>query len=143
VSDLTGGEGADAVVDTTPATQPAIDALELVRRAGTIVIAGLKVQKSAVSVPPLAIEHARSKALTIRGARGVGSDAYRRALDMIASGRLPLHRLRTHTFGLSEAAQAVEVLAGKVSGELAVNVVISPGAESRRTRGETDPVVLA
>jgi threonine dehydrogenase-like Zn-dependent dehydrogenase len=130
VREFTGGEGADAVVDTTPATQPAIDALDLVRRAGTIVIAGLKLQQSPVSVPALAIEHARSRALTIRGARGVGSDAYRRAIAMIASRRLPLERLRTHTFGLSEAARAVEVLAGKVAGEMAVNVVISPGAES-------------
>jgi threonine dehydrogenase-like Zn-dependent dehydrogenase len=127
VMDATGGEGADAVVDTTPVLQSLVDSLAIVRAGGTVVVAGLKVDNAAVSVPPLAIDQARSRGLTIRGARGVGSEAYRRALELMGTGRLPLQRLRTHTFGLGDAAQAIKVLAGKVPGESAVNVVISPG----------------
>jgi 2-desacetyl-2-hydroxyethyl bacteriochlorophyllide A dehydrogenase len=129
VLDATGGEGADAVVDTTPALQSLVDSLAIVRPAGTVVVAGLKIDNTPVSVPPLAIDQARSRGLTIRGARGVGSEAYRRALELIGTGTLPLERLRTHTFGLADAAQAIKVLAGKVPGKTAINVVISPDFE--------------
>ena len=43
VHEITGGRGADVIVEVSAqATQPIIDAVEMVRRGGTIVLAGLK-----------------------------------------------------------------------------------------------------
>jgi hypothetical protein len=41
-----------------------------------------------------------------------------------------LEKLHTHTFGLDEAARAVQTLAGEVDGEEAVHVTIDPQART-------------
>jgi threonine dehydrogenase-like Zn-dependent dehydrogenase len=66
------------------------------------------------------------RGITVIGARGVTAPAYRGALDLIAADRFPLDRLRTHVFPLADAERAIQVLAGEVPGEHAVNVVIQP-----------------
>ncbi|MCB0994520.1 MAG: alcohol dehydrogenase catalytic domain-containing protein [Acidimicrobiales bacterium] len=123
VRSLTGGRMADVVVDVTAnATAPVADAVDLARPGGTIVLGGLK----GVDVPAFPSDRVVLKGLHVIGARGVDYPAYRAAIDTIASGRFPLERLRTHTFGLDQAATAIEVLAGEHPGEAAVNVVIVP-----------------
>ena len=57
-----------------------------------------------------------------RGRRG-----YADAIRIIESGRFPLEKLHTHSFGLASVAQAIETLAGEVEGESAVHVSIHPG----------------
>jgi threonine dehydrogenase-like Zn-dependent dehydrogenase len=66
------------------------------------------------------------KGATLVGAYGVDARAYLDAIRIIESGRFPLPRMHTHTFGLAEAQRAVEVLAGEVPGEEAVHVAIDP-----------------
>ncbi|HEY7201075.1 MAG TPA: alcohol dehydrogenase catalytic domain-containing protein [Candidatus Dormibacteraeota bacterium] len=125
VTEITNGRLADVVLELTPlATQPLKDGIEAARHGGRLVIAGLKGRR------PVEIFSDRivNKALTIVGAYGVGSAAYREAIRIIESGRFPLERLHTHTFGLDETALAIETLAGEVEGEQAVHVSICPGA---------------
>jgi threonine dehydrogenase-like Zn-dependent dehydrogenase len=123
VAGLTNGSGVDAVVDTTPgAVEAARDAIRLVRPGGTIVLGGLKGR----GVPDFPVDQIALAGVTIRGMRGVSPEAYRGAIALIASGRFPLDRLRTHSFPLGSAGRAVEVLAGEVPSERAVSVVISP-----------------
>jgi threonine dehydrogenase-like Zn-dependent dehydrogenase len=123
VADLTDGSGVDAAVDTTPGAVRAVhDAVDLVRPGGTIVLGGLKGR----GVPDFPFDRIALAGVTIRGMRGVPSNAYLGAISLIASGRFPLDRLRTHTFPLDAAGRAVEVLAGEVPSERAVNVVIRP-----------------
>ncbi|HEX7097538.1 MAG TPA: zinc-binding dehydrogenase [Acidimicrobiales bacterium] len=123
VRELTDGALADIVVDVTPnATRPVVDAVDIVRPGGTIVLGGLK----GVTVPAFPSDKVVLRGITVIGARGVTADAYRAALDLIASRELPLERLRTHVFPLPEAEHAIQVLAGEVPGEQAVNVVIRP-----------------
>ena len=98
------------------------DAVSLVRPAGTIVLGGLKGR----GVPDFPVDRIALSGVTVRGMRGVSSEAYRGAIALIASGRFPLDRLRTHTFPLDAAGRAVEVLAGEDPGERAINVVINP-----------------
>jgi threonine dehydrogenase-like Zn-dependent dehydrogenase len=124
VRELTGGAMADVVVDVSAnATQPVVDALDLVRPGGTIVLGGLK----GVPVPQFPSDKVVLRGITVIGARGVTAPGYAEAIDIIASDRFPLDRMRTHQFPLEQAEQAIQVLAGEVPGEHAVNVVIRPG----------------
>jgi threonine dehydrogenase-like Zn-dependent dehydrogenase len=123
VRELTGGAMADVVIDVTAnATRPVVDALDLVRPGGTIVLGGLK----GTAVPEFPSDKVVLRGITVIGARGVTADGYRDALAIIAGERFPLERMRTHTFPLAEAERAIQVLAGEVPGEAAVNVVIAP-----------------
>jgi threonine dehydrogenase-like Zn-dependent dehydrogenase len=123
VREITGGEMADVVLELTPmATQPVLDALQAVRHGGRVVLAGLKGRRPVEMVTDVII----NKAVTVVGAYGVDSRAYREAIRLIESGRFPLDRLHTHTFGLDETARAIETLAGEVPGEDAVHVAICP-----------------
>jgi threonine dehydrogenase-like Zn-dependent dehydrogenase len=123
VRDHTGGRGVDIVIDTTPhAAAPVRDAVRIARMGGTVVLGGLKGR----GVDAFPVDDVALKALRVFGVRGVGAAAYRAAIDLLADGRVPIDRMRTHTFGLDDAAHAVEVLAGDVPGERPVNIVITP-----------------
>lgn len=123
VRELTGGALADVVIDVTAnATQPVIDAVDIVRPGGTIVLGGLK----GVAVDAFPTDKIVLRGINLIGARGVTAPAYRDALDLIASHRYPLDRLRTHQFPLADVERAIQVLAGEVPGEHAINVVIRP-----------------
>jgi threonine dehydrogenase-like Zn-dependent dehydrogenase len=58
----------------------------------------------------------------------VDSRGYAEAIRLIETGRFPLERMHTHTFGLDDVGRAIETLAGEVLGEDAVHVAIVPGA---------------
>jgi threonine dehydrogenase-like Zn-dependent dehydrogenase len=123
VREVTDGAMADVVVDVTAnATRPVIDAIDLVRPGGTIVLGGLK----GTEVPAYPTDKLVLRGITVIGARGVTAPAYREALDLIAADRVPIERLRTHVFPLAEAERAIQVLAGEIPGEDAINVVIQP-----------------
>jgi len=127
--ELSGGRAADVVVDVTPvALQPVQDALEVTRIGGTIVFAGLKNGRPA-PIPP---DQVINKSLRILGARGVDWRSIEDAIRLIESGEHPLEHMHTHSFGLADAAHALDVLAGEVAGEHAIHVAIVPGQESAR-----------
>jgi threonine dehydrogenase-like Zn-dependent dehydrogenase len=119
---LTGGEGADIVIDTSAfSTQPVADAIAMVRPAGTIVFAGIKHKE----VPNFPVDQAIYKAVRMQAVLGMTSEAYRRAVDMLAAGRAPLDEMRTHVFDIREAIRAVDVLSGVDPKEDAINVVLA------------------
>jgi len=125
VREITGGDGADVVLDLTPmAHQPIRDALDAARWGGTVVLAGLKGGRRA----ELPTDTIINKALTVKGAFSVDATGYIDAIKLIETGRFPLERMHTHTFGLDEVARAIETLAGEVPGEDAVHVAIVPGS---------------
>jgi threonine dehydrogenase-like Zn-dependent dehydrogenase len=104
------------------AAEPVMDALEAARHGGRVVLAGLKGGKEI----PLRTDVVINKALHVVGAFGVDATAYAEAIAIIESRRYPLEKLHTHTFGLDDTAQAMETLAGEVSGEQAVHVSVHP-----------------
>src|SRR5579875_93867 len=125
VREITGGDGADVVLDLTPMDhQPIRDALDAARWGGTVVLAGLKGGRRA----ELPTDTIINKALTVKGAFSVDATGYIDAIKLIETGRFPLERMHTHTFGLDEVARAIETLAGEVPGEDAVHVAIVPGS---------------
>ncbi len=124
VQELTGGRLADVVVDVTPvATQPILDAIEMVRNGGTIVLAGVK------GGPTAAIDNDRIvfKSITLRGVFTVDSPAYRQAIRLLVQGDAPFARMRTASYGLERAEEAIHHLAGRLDVAPAIHVAISPG----------------
>src|SRR2546429_455153 len=118
VMEITGGTGTDVALDLTPmAAQPVRDALNAVRWGGRVVLAGLKGRQPLELSTDLII----NRALTVVGAFSVDSRGYAEAIRLIETGRFPLERMHTHTFGLDDIGRAIETLAGEVPGEDAVH----------------------
>jgi threonine dehydrogenase-like Zn-dependent dehydrogenase len=123
VHDLTGGRGADIVVDVTPvATQPILDAVAFVRNGGTIVLSGVKGGPRA----EIDTDELVRKSITMRGVFTVDSPAYRRAIRLLESGAQPFERLHTASYPLERAEEAIHHLAGRLDGPPAINVAIAP-----------------
>ncbi|MQA09347.1 MAG: alcohol dehydrogenase catalytic domain-containing protein [Pseudonocardiaceae bacterium] len=123
VEEITGGAMADVVLELTPmASQPVTDALRAARHGGRVVLAGLKGGREV----PVPTDLVINRALTLVGAFGVDTRAYAEAIAIIESGRFPLEKMHTHSFGLDDTARAIETLAGEVPGEQAVHVSVHP-----------------
>jgi threonine dehydrogenase-like Zn-dependent dehydrogenase len=108
VKDTTQGRGVDVAVDTSAgAVEPVAQAIASVVDGGTVVLGGLKSGRpAAIDVDAVVL-----RAIRLQGVRSAGWHAYDMALRELAKNP-GLRALRTHVFGLSEAAAAVSVLAG-------------------------------
>jgi threonine dehydrogenase-like Zn-dependent dehydrogenase len=123
VEEITGGQGADVVLELTPlAAGPVSDALLAAKRGGRVVLAGLKGNREI----PLRTDLIINRALTVRGAFGVDAKGMADAIALIESRRFPLEKMHTHTFGLDEVELAIQTLGGEVPGEAAVHVSVHP-----------------
>jgi len=124
VRELTGGRGADVVVEVTAnAPEPVAEALHYVATGGRIVLAGVKGLKA---VPDFVSDLVVAKEITIRGAFGVTSRAYAAAIRLIESGRVPLEKMHTHDFRLEDAERAIRTLAGEVPGDASIHSCLVP-----------------
>lgn len=124
VKELTGGRGADVVVEVSAnSTEPVAEALHHVAVGGRIVLAGVKGFRS---VPDFLSDLIVVKEATVTGAFGVTSRAYRSAIRLIEAGTVPLDRLHTHEFGLERAEEAILTLAGETRGEPSIHSCIVP-----------------
>ena len=125
VRELTRGEGADVVVDVTAETLTPIPvAIQIAKAGGTIVLAGVK----GPGVHLQQVEHDLifAKELTIKGVKNADYRSFEVAIKLIESGKYPLEKMHTHSFGLGNLEQALLTLAGRVPGEKAISVSINP-----------------
>jgi len=123
--ELTHGQGADVVVDVTAETMAPIPAaIEVAKAGGTIILAGVK----GPGVYLQGVEHDRifAKELTIKGVKNADYRSFEIAIKLIESGKHPLEKMHTHSFGLNNLEQALMTLAGRVPGENAISVSINP-----------------
>ena len=124
VKELTDGRGADVVVEVTSyATDPVRESLDYVRQGGTVVLAGMKGFRP---IPDFVSDKIVLKEITLRGAIGVTSSGYRSAIRLIESGRVPVGRMHTHRFGLTEAELAIRTLAREIPGEESIHSCLIP-----------------
>jgi threonine dehydrogenase-like Zn-dependent dehydrogenase len=124
VKQLTGGRGADVVVEVSSnSAEPVAEALHHVAMGGRIVLAGVKGFKS---VPDFVSDLIVVKEVTIKGAFGVTSRAYKSAIRLIESGRVPIEKLHTHDFGLAEAEEAIQTLSGERGPESSIHSCLLP-----------------
>jgi threonine dehydrogenase-like Zn-dependent dehydrogenase len=126
VQDLTGGRGADVVIEVSAyAPEPIAEALYYVAAGGRIVLAGVKGFKP---VPAFISDLIVAKEITIKGAFGVTSRGYASAIRLIESGRVPVEKMHTHDFALADAERAIQMLGGEIPGESSIHSCLLPGS---------------
>ena len=110
---LTNGKGADVVITATPAPIASVQAVEIARKAGRILIFGGLPKDN--SKPGVDMNIVHYNALQIIGTSSFAPRHQRIALRFLASGRVPGDKLVTHRFPLSEFKMgATMALEGKV-----------------------------
>lgn len=110
IREITGGTGVDVVLDCTAGAGTApvlLGVAALRRRGGTLVVQG-----EMAAFPDFPIKTVTEKAITIKSARGHSYRSCELALTQLASGRFPLERLTTHTFGLGDVDRAIKAVGG-------------------------------
>lgn len=108
VREITGGRMADIVLEVSAqSTQPIIDAVDMVRRGGTIILAGLKSFKP---VGNLITDKIVINEIKILGVLSAGWTSVERALDILKRRGDELKKLCSHMLPLSEADTAVRYL---------------------------------
>lgn len=124
VKEITDGKGADVVLDVVPyATRPIVDAVDMAKAGGTIVLAGMKGWKS---VPDFVSDLVMMKELTIKGVLSVTSSGYKSAIRLIEKGDVPLAKMHTHNFNLDQAELAIKTLAREIKGQESVHSCLIP-----------------
>jgi threonine dehydrogenase-like Zn-dependent dehydrogenase len=124
IRELTGGRGADVVLDVSSyALEPVAAALDYVAPGGRIVLAGVKGFKP---VPDFVSDKIVMKEIRISGAIGVTSSAYRNAIALLESRATPIAKMHTHDFPLADAERAIRTLAREIPGEESIHSVLVP-----------------
>ena len=109
---LTGGRGASVVVAATPSPQAAVQAVEMARKGGRIVQFGGLPQGE--SRPGIDMNRIHYEALHLIGVTTFAPRHNVKALELIASGRLPAAQLVTHRFPLARFEEGARLaLAGQ------------------------------
>jgi len=113
VRKLTDGKGADVIITATPAPVAQVQAVEMARKGGRILLFGGLPKDD--SKPGVDMNIVHYNALHLIGTTIFSPRHYRLALKFVASGRLPVDKLVTHRFPLSEFKKgAMLALEGKV-----------------------------
>lgn len=124
VKGLTGGKGADVVVDVSSyATEPVAQALQMVRPGGRIILAGVKGYKP---VDEFVSDLIVMKEISIQGAIGVTSSGYKSAIKLIEADKVDLSKMHTHDFELEDAELAIKTLAREIEGQESIHSCLIP-----------------
>jgi threonine dehydrogenase-like Zn-dependent dehydrogenase len=124
IKEVTDGEGVDTVLDVTPgATSPIEDAVSVVRTGGCIVLAGVKGYKP---IANFVSDKVVFKELKVLGAFGVTSSGYKKAIDLIESGSVPLEKMHTHNFSVRQAELAIKTLGREIPGDESIHSCLIP-----------------
>jgi 2-desacetyl-2-hydroxyethyl bacteriochlorophyllide A dehydrogenase len=120
VIELTGGRGADAVIEAVGSDATVTDAIFSVRATGTVSVIGVNLN---LAFPfPLGLVMGRN--LTFRAAIAPIPSTWPALLPLVAGGRLHPEEVFTHRLPLSEAPHAYQLFANKEDGCL--KVVLDP-----------------
>jgi threonine dehydrogenase-like Zn-dependent dehydrogenase len=124
IRELTGGRGADVVVDVSSyATEPVAASIDYVRMGGTVVLAGVK---GFQPIPNFVSDKVVMKEVTIKGAIGVTRTGYANAIRLIERRQAPIERMHTHDFALPDAERAIRMLARQIPGEESIHSCLIP-----------------
>jgi len=110
---LTNGKGADVIITATPAPIASVQAVEMARKGGRILIFGGLPKED--SRPGVDMNLVHYNALHVIGTTIFAPRHQRIALQLLTSGRIPADKLVTHRFPLSDfRTGALAALEGKV-----------------------------
>jgi len=120
VKDATDGVGADVAIVAAPAAKPQEEALQLVRKRGTVCLfASLPADDCMLRVNSRTIHYGEVRVV---GTSDSTAEHVQTAVELIAKGVLPADRLASHVLGLDDIMRAFELMQ---SGE-ALRVVLVP-----------------
>lgn len=120
VREVTGGEGADAVITANSSVETHTQALRMVRNRGVVNLFGGLPR----GAPPILLESnlIHYKELRLTGSHGSVPRQHRLALDLLATGVVRAEELITHRFGLGEIHAAFAA----AEGHAGLKVVVHP-----------------
>lgn len=117
VREETGGEGVDVAVNVSGGRGAVAQAIAVAAKRSTVVLA-------APGSEEISVGSIGRRNLTLKWAHGHSYASVELAIGMIASGRYPLTDISTHTFGLSQVAEAIQAVAGEgAPGAIHVSVI--------------------
>jgi threonine dehydrogenase-like Zn-dependent dehydrogenase len=128
VMEITGGHGADLVLDVSAggATEVINGGLDILKsRYGKLVCAAFK----KAPVDGFDLDMLIRKAVTLRGVRGHSFEAVEMALALMKAGTIDLEAMSTHEFGLDDVDEALRLVAGEIrdkDGNTSIHVTIDP-----------------
>jgi len=118
VTELTGGLGADVVIESVGIDATYQDAIRIVRKRGRVMFFGAV--QDTVTLPLLPILH---KEIDIVGCTGANDETVT-AIDLVAAGKIDLRPIITHEYALDDAQAAFDVLSDR--GADAIKVQVRP-----------------
>lgn len=112
VAEITGGRLADVCLDVSGSAIATPVSIKLVRKLGTVVLAGLSGKDAYASMP---MDHIVWNEIRIQGVYVKGDAAYSKAITFIESGAggLPVDEIVSHTYPLDRAEDAIRAAAGQ------------------------------
>ncbi|NQV54784.1 MAG: zinc-binding dehydrogenase, partial [Rhodospirillales bacterium] len=119
VYELTGGDGADAVLDLASGPNTLVDGVGCVKKAGTVVFAG------GGTIANFPASQMTAKRVTLKALRGHSFEAVETAIELISSGEYPVDLMATHQLGLDEVDLGIRSIGGQGL-EDAIHVSIIP-----------------
>lgn len=122
INRLTDSRGVDVVLDVTGSPSSFTKSLEVVRKQGTVVLAGLIGDDVKV---PVIIDRIMQKEIKVQGVRSKGYQATAVAVSIVESGKYPLDQMVTAEYPLSECGTALKIAAGEGNAK-PLKVVLKP-----------------
>lgn len=123
VREYTGGEGVNVVVNVTGGGHNTVaDSIAVASKRCNIVLA-------AAGHETIDVGTMGRRKISIKQANGHSYKSVELAIQFIASGKLPMQDISTHTFPLDRALEAIDTVAGKGAAD-AIHVSILPSAIS-------------
>ncbi len=122
ISAQTNDMGVDAVIETAGGGQNFDDALDIVRRRGTVVLVAGYYKPLEVNLGRIVTTEAMVTGSNCYGYSGIETD-FQAAIDLITSRKVDATKIVTHRFQLDEITEAFAVAADKESGAIKVHVI--------------------
>ena len=118
VKELTGGTGADVVIECAGAEEAVQQSLDCVRRGGRVVLAGFTGSKGVLlDTNRIALDE-----IEVVGTRGA-PNALPESIGLLASGRINVKPLVTHQLPLSEVRRGMEIFTNRLENVIRVALI--------------------
>ncbi len=118
VKDLTGGKGADVVIECAGTQEAVLHAMSCVRKGGRVVLAGLSDKRGI----PLDTNQIVLDEIEVVGSRGA-PNALPEAIRLLATGRINVRRLVTHKLPLSQVNRGLEIFENRLENVIRVALI--------------------
>jgi L-iditol 2-dehydrogenase len=118
IKETTGGVGPDVVLECAGTAQTIVQAVEMIKKGGRVVVGGISQEKGAFPLQRFVLDE-----IEVIGSRAA-PNALPEVHALVESGALVLPDLVTHKFPLSEFTEAVKTFRDRIGG--AIKVVVEP-----------------